>query len=113
MFVVMNRISVNPDFNDAFIERFGDRASLVDKMPGFVSFQLMQPVSPDDPFIVMTVWADKAAFDAWTESDAFKQGHAQAGQLPPEAFRGRPVLESFEMITNARAGEILPDDEGA
>jgi heme-degrading monooxygenase HmoA len=107
MFVVMNRISVNPDYNDAFVERFSDRASLVDRMPGFVSFQLMQPIAPDDPFIVMTVWQDEAAFDAWTESDEFKQGHARAGQLPPEAFRGRPVLESYQVISDAQAGEIL------
>ena len=107
MFVVMNRIPVNPDFGQAFIERFQDRASLVDRMPGFVSFRLMKPVAPDDPFVVMTVWEDEASFVAWTESDEFRQGHAKTGKLPPEAFLAHPKLEKFEMISEAMAGEIL------
>ena len=107
MFVVMNRIPVNPDYADAFIERFQDRASLVDNMPGFISFSLLKPAKADDPFIVETHWESKADFENWTQSDAFKKGHAQAGKLPAEAFLGHPKLELFEVIQMAKKGKIL------
>lgn len=107
MFVVMNRIPVNAEYADDFIERFKDRAALVDNMPGFVSFSLLRPANEDDPFIVETYWESKADFENWTQSDEFKQGHAQAGKLPKEAFLGHPKLETFEVIQSAKRGDIL------
>ena len=107
MFVVMNRIPVKPEYADAFMERFQDRASLVDNMPGFVSFTLLKPVSEEEPFVVETWWDSKAHYEAWTNSEEFKQGHARAGQLPRDAFLGHPKLEHFEVVQAAKRGEIL------
>lgn len=98
MFVVMNRIAVNPAYAEQFEERFRNRAGEVDKMKGFVRNQVLRPVSQDDPYIVMTFWQSRKDFDAWVNSDAFQKGHARSGTLPPEAFRGRSKLESFEVI---------------
>lgn len=98
MIVVSNRIPVNPEHAAAFEERFADRASLVDGMPGFVSFQLLRPTQEGDPYVVMTFWESDAHFQAWTESDSFKQGHARSGSLPPDAFLGHPKLEVHEVI---------------
>lgn len=108
MIVVMNRIPVNLEFSQAFEERFADRASLVDKMEGFVSFHLLRPQQPDDPYIVMTFWESQAHFEAWTESPAFKEGHARTGRLPAEAFRGRPTLEVMDVAVMAQKGQLLP-----
>ncbi len=107
MIVVMNRIPVNPEFGEAFEERFSDRASLVDGMDGFVSFRLLKPHTPEDPYIVMTIWESHDHFVAWTESDEFKEGHARAGQLPREAFTGHPKIEIMDIIQHAQKGEIL------
>ena len=107
MFVVMNRIPVNPEFADAFVERFQDRAALVDNMPGFVSFNLLRPISEGDPFVVETWWESKEHFENWTQSDEFKQGHAQTGRLPREAFLAHPKLETFDVVTSAKRGQIL------
>jgi heme-degrading monooxygenase HmoA len=98
MFVVMNRISINPDYADQFEERFRNRAGEVDKMQGFVRNQVLRPDNADDPYIVLTYWESKADFEAWVNSDAFQKGHARSGTLPPEAFRGHAKLESFEVI---------------
>ena len=98
MVVTSNRIYVNPDFAGAFEERFRDRAGLVETMPGFVSFQLLRPTQPGEPYIAMTHWESMADFRAWTESEAFKQGHARSGSLPPEAYPQRPVLEVHEVV---------------
>ncbi len=98
MIVTCNRIPVNPEYAEAFEQRFADRASLVDGMPGFISFQLLRPKQEGEPYVVMTFWESEADFEAWTESKAFKEGHARSGSLPPEAFAGHPKLEMYEVI---------------
>lgn len=70
MFVVMNRIPVNPEYKAQFEERFTNRAREVDKMPGFVRNQVLRPANADDPYIVLTVWQSKADFETWVNSEA-------------------------------------------
>lgn len=98
MIVTCNRIPVNPEHAAAFEARFADRASVVDSMPGFVSFQLLRPKIEGDPYVVMTFWESEDHFKAWTESAAFKEGHARSGTLPPQTFAGHPKLEVFDVI---------------
>ena len=111
MIVVMNRIPVNPEYAQAFEERFSDRAALVDGMDGFVSFQLMRPTQAEDPYVVMTHWESQAHFKAWTQSEEFKKGHARAGRLPREAFLGHPKIEIMEIIQSADAGRVMEASE--
>jgi len=98
MIVTSNRIPVNPEHAEAFEQAFRDRATLVDGMPGFVSFQLLRPTKEDDPYIVMTIWESQEAFEGWTNSEEFKEGHAKSGTLPREAFLGHPKIEIHEII---------------
>lgn len=56
---------------------------------------------------MMTIWETHDHFLAWTESDEFKEGHARAGRLPHEAFRGHPKIEIMDIIQEAQKGEIL------
>ena len=100
MIVTANRIPVNPEFADAFEARFANRAGLVDNMPGFVANYVLRPATPDTPYIVLTYWESKEHFDAWVNSDAFKQGHARSGSLPREAYTGRNQFEMFEVVTS-------------
>ncbi|WP_278913868.1 antibiotic biosynthesis monooxygenase family protein [Deinococcus wulumuqiensis] len=101
MMTVMNRIGVKPEFAAQFEESFRNRAGLVDGMPGFIRNEVLRPTKPGDPYIVLTYWQDEASFRAWTESDAFKQGHARSGSLPHDAFTGRPVLELHEVFLSS------------
>lgn len=103
MFVVMNRIPVNPDYAEQFEERFRSRAGEVDKMKGFIRNQVLRPAAPEIPYVVMTFWESKADFEAWVSSDAFKKGHSRSGSLPPEAFMGHAKLESFEVVLDTSA----------
>jgi heme-degrading monooxygenase HmoA len=103
MFVVMNRIPVNPEYKDQFEERFTNRAREVDKMPGFVRNQVLRPANPEDPYIVLTVWQTQADFEAWVNSEAFQKGHAKSGTLPRQAFLGHSKLETFEVILDTAA----------
>lgn len=113
MITVMNRIAVHPEYADQFEARFMDRARLVDEMPGFVSNQVLRPVNPGDPYVVLTLWESRAAFEAWTSSDAFVQGHARSGSLPKEAFSGPNKLEIHEVLQDSSRPNLTPEARGA
>lgn len=101
MITVANRIFVNPDFAEPFEARFQNRAGLVDQMPGFIANHVLRPTVEGDPYIVLTFWESKAQFDAWVNSDAFRQGHGQSGTLPQEAFARRNQMELHEVISSS------------
>ena len=109
MIAVANRIFVHPDYAEAFEARFRERAGLVDEMPGFVFNQVLRPSNPDDPYVVMTYWESHEQFKAWTESEAFRQGHAKSGSLPKEAFTGRNKLEIHQVIQDSREPDLTPE----
>ena len=100
MFVTMNRIPVKAEYRDRFEEAFRRRARLVDQMPGFLRNLVLRPKNPEDPYIVLTLWENEAAFLAWTESPAFREGHARS-TLPKEAFLGPNRLEAFTVILDS------------
>lgn len=108
MFVVCNRISINPEHVDVFEERFRSRAGLVDTMPGFVAFQLLRPVKSGDSYIVMVTWQSKADYQAWMKSQAFKDGHARAGTLPEGTFMGGQSIEQYELIGHSTRAATVP-----
>ncbi|CAM3838851.1 antibiotic biosynthesis monooxygenase family protein [Deinococcus frigens] len=112
MITVMNRIAVKPEYAEQFEARFLDRARLVDEMPGFVSNQVLRPVNPGDPHVVLTLWESRAAFEAWTSSDAFVKGHARSGSLPKEAFSGPNKLEIHEVIQDSSRPDLTPEPRG-
>lgn len=99
MFCVINRVPVAPDWHEAFEERFRKRAGQVERQPGFVRMVVMRPMTEETPHLVQTVWKDRAAFDAWLDSDDFRQAHANP--LPREAYAAEGRLESFEVIISA------------
>lgn len=95
MIVVQNRIPVAEGHEEAFIDRFRTRRGLVDGQPGFIRNMVLRPLR-GDRFIVLTFWESREQFEAWTESDAFKQAH---GRVPPgEMFRGHSELEVHEVV---------------
>jgi heme-degrading monooxygenase HmoA len=95
MFVVANRIPVTDGHEEAFEERFAERSGAVDDQPGFVSFELLRPVDADH-YVVLTHWESEADFEAWTDSEAFREQHA--GDTPEGMFAGHPDLEKHEVV---------------
>ena len=99
MLIVANRVPVASGWEETFEERFRQRAGQVDKQPGFVSMQILKPETDDTPYVVLTSWQDKAAFDAWVGSEDFKLAHSNP--MPKEAFDGESKLEMHEVIIGA------------
>ncbi len=99
MVIICNRISVNREHEAAFEALFATRMKLVDRMPGFIGFQLLRPTQPNDPYIVMTTWDSEADFRAWVGSPEFKAGHARVSTLPKGAITSQPRLEIYELCS--------------
>jgi heme-degrading monooxygenase HmoA len=98
MFVVCNRVKVNPVHTDVFERLFLSRAHAVDQMPGFRAFQLLRPARPEEWYVVMVTWQSKDHYQAWMQSDAFRQGHSRTGTLPEDVFLEPQKVELYEVL---------------
>lgn len=86
MLVVMVRIPVgSPEESARMVERFRNRAGLVDGMPGFEGFELLQG---DGELISLTRWTSRADFNNWMQSEANTQAHAR---VPSPTGGGHPA----------------------
>ncbi len=112
MITVANRIYVKQEYAEAFEQRFRERAGLVDKMPGFISNQVLRPVNDGDPYVVFTVWNSRQDFLNWVRSDTFVKGHAQSGTMPKEAFSKSNVLEMHEVVQDTAHPDLEPEPRG-
>ncbi|MDO4264532.1 MAG: antibiotic biosynthesis monooxygenase [Deinococcus sp.] len=105
MIAVANRIPVNPDFAQAFEERFLGRPGNVERQPGFIATHLLRPTAPGQPYTVLTYWESHAAFEAWRTSPGFREGHKGGHTLPQGTLAGRNELEIWEVF--GRTGDAL------
>ena len=99
MFIAMNRFRVIRGHEDDFETAWRNRESFVAKVPGFVSFRLLRGPAQDDHTLYAShvIWRDRASFEAWTRSDAFRNAHRNAGQNKPVTL-GHPEFEGFETV---------------
>jgi heme-degrading monooxygenase HmoA len=100
MYIAMNRFKVKKGSEDAFEKVWSSRDSYLDRMPGFVEFQLLKGPEADDHTLYSshTVWQSHAAFEAWTKSDEFRTAHARAGnQTTGSLYLEHPKFEGFEV----------------
>ena len=99
MYVAMNRFRVQPGHEEAFETIWRNRKTRLDEMDGFVSFHLLRgPAAADHVLYAShTIWADEAAFRAWTRSDQFRDAHKDAGTSKP-LYLGPPQFEGFTAV---------------
>jgi len=97
--VKINAIEVPEGRGEALEERFRARLGEVERMPGFLGFELLRPTAGETRYFVYTRWASEEDFRAWREGEAFRRGHAgtegRRGQSPVGA--GSSLLE-FEVV---------------
>jgi heme-degrading monooxygenase HmoA len=103
MFIAMNRFKVLPGQEAAFEDVWLKRDTHLKDVPGFQAFHLLRGPRTDEHSLYAshTVWASRAAFEAWTKSEAFRAAHRGAGDNKP-LYAGHPQFEGFEAL-----GEVL------
>lgn len=93
MIVVANRFEVAEEHEAAFVERFRESSGIEDQ-PGCVRFEFLSPVQADT-HVSMTYWESMEDFENWTESEHFREAHADA---PEEGtFTAESHLEIHEV----------------
>ncbi len=99
MFIAMNRFQIALGFEEGFERVWRERDTFLAEVPGFQSFSLLKGPQREDHVLYAshTVWESKAAFEAWTESDAFRKAHGQTS-APKGTYLGHPNLETFEAV---------------
>ncbi|CAM4061353.1 antibiotic biosynthesis monooxygenase family protein [Lederbergia lenta] len=71
-FVVCHNIPVSDEGRPVFEYRFTSHHKYAQNESGFLATRLLRPLS-SDTYIIMTMWKDKAAFEAWEETAGFKK----------------------------------------
>lgn len=99
MYLAMNRFRIAKGFEEGFETIWRERQSYLSEVPGFKTFALLKGPEREDHVLYAShsVWASKADFDAWTESDSFRKAHAQTS-APKGTYLGHPDLELFEEV---------------
>jgi heme-degrading monooxygenase HmoA len=96
IFIAMNHFQVDPARAGEFEEHWRRRRSFLEEVPGFLRFALLRGDEPGS-YVSHSTWASRAAFEAWTRSEAFRKAHAQAA-TPAGVLRDRPHLRTFEAV---------------
>ncbi|MCQ6563616.1 antibiotic biosynthesis monooxygenase [Paenibacillus mendelii] len=104
MIIVMNTIKVKKGHGEEVAQRF-QRSKGVQLQPGFVRMEVLftEGLEENDELKVCTTWEDKASFEAWVNSDNFKQAHAQRAASDP----GGPQGAGHGASTGAPQGESV------
>ena len=99
MYIAMNRFRIALGRGDNFTEIWKNRESQLESVPGFKEFHLLKGPEDDSHilFASHTVWESREAFEAWTNSEAFKKAHASAGGAR-DMYLGPPQFEGFEVV---------------
>lgn len=99
MFIAMNRFQIAKGFEEGFERVWRERESYLEEVPGFRSFALLKGPEYDDHVLYAShsVWDSRAAFEDWTDSEAFRKAHAQTS-APKGTYLGHPQLETFEAV---------------
>ncbi|MFF2484013.1 antibiotic biosynthesis monooxygenase [Paenibacillus sp. NPDC058071] len=101
MIMVTNTIRVKKGHGESVAERFTGSKGVAES-PGFVRMEVLftEGLEDHDELKVCTTWATKAAFEAWVNSDSFRQAHAHRGKKTEgEGEAKESVLLGSEMTT--------------
>ena len=99
MFIAMNRFRIAIGHESDFEEIWQNRESYLEEVAGFNEFHLLKGPSDEEATLYAShsVWESRAAFEAWTSSEAFKKAHGQA-RAPEGTYLGPPNFEGFEVV---------------
>ena len=99
MFIAMNRFRIAKGRESVFEDLWRQRESYLDGVGGFREFRLLRGPSSDEETLYAShsVWDSRAAFESWTESDAFRQAHGQT-KAPEGTYLGHPEFEGFQVV---------------
>ena len=102
-YVAMNRFRVSSGRQEEFETAWRDRETYLDEVEGIQGFALLRgaPAGGVTIYVSHSVWVSRAAFEAWTRSDAFAKAHREA-RLPQGVLLGHPEFDGYEVVDLTR-----------
>lgn len=102
MFVAMNRFRVTKGLEAEFEAVWKGRESRLPEIEGFRSFHLLRGPEAEAHTLYAshTIWSGRAAFEAWTRSEQFREAHRNAGGHDG-LYLGHSHFEGFEAVSGA------------
>ncbi len=99
MFIAMNRFKVRKGCEEMFERIWKERDSRLADVPGVVEFSLLRGAGAEAHTLYAshTVWTDRAAFEDWTHSEAFRAAHKDAG-THRAVYLDSPRFEGFDVV---------------
>ncbi len=95
MYIAMNRFTLHPGQGEVFASRWRERNSLLGDQPGFIRFRLLK--LDDTHYSSYAEWESQQAFEAWTQSEAFRKVHSGA-KMPEGVVAGPPQFEGWQVM---------------
>lgn len=98
-FVAINYISCKDHYKPRFEELFASRKGAIDMMPGFQFMEVLKPKDGSE-YLIVSHWENEDAFQQWTKSEAFLEGHKRGFEdLRTAKERGEeaPMASSFKI----------------
>jgi heme oxygenase (mycobilin-producing) len=96
--VKINAITVPPDKQERFEERFRGRAGAVEETEGLEWFEFLRPQEGTDQYLVYTRWSSEEAYQAWESGQDFARAHDGGGSELAPAASDSHHLWSYEVI---------------
>ena len=99
LYIALNRFKIIPNRHADFEKIWRNRETHLEKVPGFLSFNLIKGKTAQDYIIYAshTTWKSQQDFLAWTKSESFRRAHKNAG-AHSELYLGHPEFEGFEVV---------------
>ncbi|RMH73848.1 MAG: antibiotic biosynthesis monooxygenase [Gemmatimonadetes bacterium] len=73
--VTINYIHCQAHYRQRFEELFATRAHAIDRVPGFIEMHVLRPKDMESDYLIVSFWENEAAFQSWTTSPEFIEGH--------------------------------------
>jgi heme-degrading monooxygenase HmoA len=96
MFIAMNNFKVASGKEQQFEETWKNRETYLHNVLGIIRFALLRGDAPGE-YVSHSTWESRDAFIAWTQSEAFTQGHRQGGSLMG-VLEGPPMVKLYESV---------------
>lgn len=101
-FVVHNTFKIKPYKCADFETMWKTRKSYLEKMPGFVSFELLKNKEQEGVYISHTIWQNRENFSHWINSEEFAKSHGVSDPVKMAAMREMveemPELSFYETL---------------
>jgi heme-degrading monooxygenase HmoA len=99
MYIAMNRFRIALGRESDFENVWRTRQSYLASVPGFREFHLLRGPTENGAtlYVSHSLWNSRDAFEAWTQSEAFRAAHAQ-GRSPQGTVLGPPNFEGFDVV---------------